>query len=119
MCDYTNGNLYFYKNFRLEAHYKNIFNQIRKCFTRINMLEAVVRTRFSKGYKISNFITPVLISNNDLLICSNLDSDQSFTVGLDLNDTDPTVVALSESEQFIYLQVRLTFILDSGALYSP
>ncbi len=66
------------------------------------MLEAVVRTRFSRGYKIGSFITPVLISNNDLLICSNLDSDQSYTVGLDVIDDQ----AVSHQENFVYVQVR-------------
>ena len=29
LCDFTNGNLYFYKKFDINLHYKNIFNQIR------------------------------------------------------------------------------------------
>jgi hypothetical protein len=47
-------------------------------------LETVVRTRFSKGFKISNFVTPVLISNADLIVCPSLDSDQTYTFGLDM-----------------------------------
>jgi hypothetical protein len=52
-------------------------------------LETVIRTRFSKGYKISNFVTPVLISNNDLVVCPTLDSDQSFAFGLDMAELNP------------------------------
>lgn len=117
ICDYTNGNLYLYKNFRLDAHYKNIFNQIRKCLTRFVCLESVVRTRFSRGYKIGSFVTPVLISNNDLLICANLDSDQSFTVGLDLIDSSPgTTDGNSSINQFsndpyVYIQVNIITII--------
>jgi hypothetical protein len=74
---------------------------MRKCLSRTNMFEAVVRTRFSRGYKIGSFVTPVLISNNDLLICSNLDSDQSYTVGLDVSD-DPNQI----QDNFVYVQVR-------------
>ncbi len=66
------------------------------------MFEAVVRTRFSRGFRISSFVTPVLISNNDLLICSNLDSDQSYTVGIDLSD-DPNNI----QDNLVYIQVRL------------
>ncbi len=85
--------------------------------TRFVALEAVVRTRFSRGYKIGSFITPVLISNSDLLICSNLDSDQSFTVALDVIDADSTgagagagnsgntAINLYSNEPFVFFQV--------------
>ena len=110
ICDYTNVNLFFYKNFRLGAHYKNIFNQIRKVLTRLTCLEAVVRTRFSRGYKITNFLTPVLISNTDLMICSALDSDQTYTVALDVCEESPissqTISPSSHiSDQLVFIQV--------------
>jgi protein transport protein SEC24 len=45
--------------------------------------ETVMRTRFSKGYRISNFITPTLISNGDLMILSTIDSDQAFALQIE------------------------------------
>lgn len=42
-----------------------------------------MRTRFSKGYRISNFITPTLISNGDLMILSTIDSDQAFALQIE------------------------------------
>ena len=73
ICDYTNGNLYFYKNFRLETHYKGLYNQLRRNITKETAWESVMRTRFSKGVKISSFITPTLISNEDLMVLPSVD----------------------------------------------
>jgi len=106
--------MYFYKSFRLEAHYKNIFNQIRRCLTRFTSLEAVIRTRFSRGYKIGSFVTPVLISNNDLLICPTLDSDQTYTVGLEVVDPVDQLnnvggVNPFSSDPLVYVQVKNYF----------
>jgi len=73
MCDYSNGTLYFLKNFNIDNHYKNLYNQIRRVFTKNMGWEAVMRTRFSKGVKITNFITPILISNEDLMVMPAID----------------------------------------------
>jgi hypothetical protein len=57
-------------------------------------------------------VTPVLISNNDLLICANLDSDQSFTVGLDLIDSSSgstdgnSPINQFSNDPYIYIQVK-------------
>ena len=66
LCEYSNGHLYFYKKFKIELHYKNIFNQIRRVLSRPVCWEAVNRTRFSSGYKISSYSTPILVANGDL-----------------------------------------------------
>ena len=73
LSSFTNGNIHFYKNFRVETQYKSLFHQIRKTLTNKIAWEAVIRTRFSTGWRISNFITPVLISNDDLMVMPSLD----------------------------------------------
>ena len=78
LCEYTNGHLYFFKKFNIDLHYKNIFNQIRRVLTRPIAWEGVNRTRFSLGYKISSYSTPILITNGDLFIFPTSDSDQNF-----------------------------------------
>jgi hypothetical protein len=70
-------------------------------------LETVVRTRFSKGFKIGSFIVPVLISNNDLIVCSTLDSDQSYAFGLEMSETPQTGTDTAQNDSFVYLQVYL------------
>ena len=122
MCDFTNGNLYFYKNFRIETNYKNIFNQIRRVLSRPMAWETVMRTRFSKGYRISNFITPTLISNGDLMILSTLDSDQAFTLQLECtsanndnnNNQDSLKNYSNKSEPFLHIQTAVLYTHGDG-----
>jgi hypothetical protein len=81
-------------------------------------LESVIRTRFSNGYKISNFVTPVLISNNDLIVCPTLDSDQTYAFGLDMVDQNQGANRQLEAnkstngnESFVFIQVKLNLTL--------
>jgi len=120
ICDYTNGNIYFYKNFRLETNYKNIFNQIRRVLTRPIAWETVMRTRFSRGYRISSFITPILISNGDLMIMSTLDSDQSYAVQIEAIhnlDNNPQSINTysSNSDPFLYIQTAVLYTHSDGS----
>ena len=78
LCEYTNGNLYFYKKFNIDLHYKNIFNQIIRELSKPICWEGLNRTRFSNGLTISNYLTPVLIFNNDLFVFPTGDSDQNY-----------------------------------------
>ena len=78
ICEYTNGHLYFFKKFNMDLHYKNIFNQIRRVLTRPIAWEGVNRTRFSLGYRISSYSTPILITNGDLFVFPTTDSDQNY-----------------------------------------
>ncbi len=57
----------------METHYKNIFNQVRRTITKETAWESVMRTRFSKGVKILSYITPTLISNEDLMVMPGVD----------------------------------------------
>jgi protein transport protein SEC24 len=95
----------------METHYKNIFNQIRRSLTRNIAWEAVMRTRFSRGYKISTFINPVLISNNDLLVLPSVDCDQSYTMGLDLVEQEVTRKA---DDNYVYIQSALLYTHSDG-----
>ena len=122
MCDFTNGNLYFYKNFHIETNYKNIFNQIRRVLSRPMAWETVMRTRFSKGYRISNFVTPTLISNGDLMILSTLDSDQAFALQIDCissnsdnnNNQDSMKSNSNNVEPFLYIQSAILYTHSDG-----
>jgi len=120
ICDYTNGNIYFYKNFRLETNYKNIFNQIRRVLTRPIAWETVMRTRFSRGYKISSFVTPILISNGDLMIMSTLDSDQSYAVQIEAVhtlDNNPQSINTYNinADPFMHIQCAILYTHGDGS----
>ena len=68
----------FYKKFKIELHYKIIFNQIRLVLSRPICREAVNRIHFSSEYKISSYSTPILVANVDLFIFHVGDSDQNY-----------------------------------------
>ena len=125
VCEYTNGHLYFFKKFNIDLHYKNIFNQIRRVLTRPIFWEGVNRTRFSLGYKISNYSTPVLITNVDLFVFPTSDSDQNYLFNV---SPPPTKAEESEEnekknnllnnnnqkENFIFIQSGLLYSYGDG-----
>lgn len=119
LCDYTNGNLHFFKKYRMDIYYKSLYNKIYKTITGYIGFECVMRTRISGGYKISSFITPVLISNVDLMVMSSLDEDHSYSALLELVSSPTETVNLSlnnkqdknKNKNFLYIQ--------SAVLYTP
>lgn len=117
LCDYTNGNLHFFKKYRMDIYYKSLYNKIYKTITGYIGFECVMRTRISGGYKISSFITPVLISNVDLMVMSSLDEDHSYSALLELvsSPTETVNVSLNKdknrNKNFLYIQ--------SAVLYTP
>jgi len=123
ICDYTTGHLHFFKKFRIDSHYKNLNARIKKTLSRNVSLECVMRTRISGGYKISNFLTPVLISHGDLMRMSTLDEDFTFTVSLDFqqskapqadNNQGGGMTLDPEPDPFIYIQSALLYTHQDG-----
>ena len=78
LCEYSNGHLYFYKKFNFDLHYKNIFNQIRRVLSRPICWEGLNITRYSNGYKLSSYSTPILITKTGLFVFPTGDSDQNY-----------------------------------------
>lgn len=99
----------------MDTHYKSLYSRIYKIITTKLGLECVMRTRISSGYKIGGFITPVLISNQDLMVMSNLDEDQSYTVTLELRDKSNTETSSvnnpyeKERDNFLFIQSALLY----------
>ena len=125
VCEYTNGHLYFFKKFNIDLHYKNIFNQIRRVLTRPISWEGVNRTRFSLGYRISSYSTPILITNIDLFIFPTCDSDQNYLFSI-----SPPPIKKEEDEEnekktnfynnstpkenYVYIQSALLYSYGDG-----
>jgi protein transport protein SEC24 len=90
-------------------------------------LECVMRTRISSGYKVSSFITPVLISHGDLMRMSTVDENQTYTVILDFQSQSTTPqnkekdnvnmggLIQEECEPFIYIQSALLYTHRDGS----
>ena len=125
ICEYTNGHLYFYKKFNIDLHYKNIFNQIRRVLTRPVAWEGVNRTRFSLGYRISSYATPILITNGDLFVFPTTDSDQNylFSVSPPTSKTEESdenskksnfTQDFSKKDNYVYIQSALLYSYGDG-----
>ena len=119
ICDNTNGNMYFYKNFKIQIHYKNLFNQIRRVISKEIAWEGVIKIRLSHGYKITDFITPVPKYNDELLVTSTIDSDQHFQVGLGIPVPKPEEQNVKTNktfnDKFVYIQTALLYSYGDGS----
>ena len=126
ICDFTNGNLYFYKKFDINLHYKNIFNQIRRVLSRPIIWEGVNKIKFSNNCKITGFITPILIVRNELFVFPTADADQNyiFNIGYDKqsdnennsknqnNENNLNIIVTKQN--FIYIQSSLLYSVGDG-----
>lgn len=116
ICDNSNGNIFLYKNFKLDIHYKNLFNQIRRLLSHEIAYEAVLKIRISHGYTIQDFLTPVLRYNNELFVTSTIDSDQHYQLTLgfinqaQLNENNSKTL----NENFVYFQCALLYSFGDG-----
>ena len=69
----TNGHLYYYQKFKIELHHKSLYNQIQRTLNKFNVTDVIMKTRYSKGAINSEYVTPVLINNEDCINMANLD----------------------------------------------
>ena len=117
ICDYSNGNIFFYKNYNVDLHYKALFNQITKTLNNERAFEAVLRVRFSHGYYIKEFLTPVLLYNRDLFVFPTHDSEHKYQViigmlnedEIDNNNKNSTI-----NDDFVYIQSSLLYSYGDG-----
>ena len=114
ICDNSNGNIYFYKNFNLDIHYKNLFNQIRRLLSREIAYEAVLKTRISHGYTLQDFLTPVLRYNNELFVTPTIDSDQHYQVTVGFLQQDQIKENKTLNDNFVYFQCALLYSYGDG-----
>ena len=116
LCDNSNGNIYFYKNFNSNLHYKTLYNQIKKILTNETQIEGTLKLRFSNGFYISEYITSVLLYNRKLFVFPTHDSDQKYTVLLSMyTQEELTERKISKTiDNYIYMQSCLLFSHGDG-----
>ena len=116
LCDNSNGNLYFYKNFNPDIHYKNIYNQIKRVLTNEMQLEGTLKLRFSNGFYIKDYITSVLLYNRKLFVFPCNDIDQKYYVTLtmlsqeELEERELTI----KFDDHVYIQSCLLYSYGDG-----
>ena len=111
----SNGNLFFYKNFNPDLHYKNLYNQIRKIVFNPNIFDGGLKLRFSNNFFISEYITPVLLYNKNIIFFPNLDSGQNYSLllGMKKENEEGGKKELINDEYF-YIQASLLYSLGDG-----
>lgn len=80
ICNYCNGNFYFYKNFNTQVHYKNFFNSLIKCITNQKAYEIIMQFYISPIVDIKHQLSviPAQIDNSLLFPCIDLNQTFSF-----------------------------------------
>ena len=80
ICNYSNGNFYFYKNFNERIHYKNLFNTIIKAISNQKAYEIIMQYFISPvlTFKQNLSIIPVQVSNSFLFPCMDINQTFSF-----------------------------------------
>ena len=112
----SNGNLFFFRNFNPDLHYKNIYNQVRKILGNQNIYEGGLKIRFSKNLYIKEYITPVLLYNKYLIFFPNMDSEQNYSLLLNLGkpneygDNENAVI----NDDYAYIQASLLYSRGDG-----
>ena len=114
--DNSNGNIYFYKNFNPNLHYKNLYNQIKRVLTNETQLEGTLKLRMSNGLYIKEYLTSVLLYNRKLFVFPCHDSDQKYSVLLSMLTREELEEQeiVSNIEDFIYLQSCLLYSHGDG-----
>ena len=111
----SNGNLFFYRNFNPDLHYKNLYNQIRKILTNQNVLEGGLKFHFSQRFNIKEYITPVLLYNKEIIYYPNLDSDQNYSFLLSkMTSNDNGEKDKSIDDDYFYIQASLAYTRGDG-----
>ena len=116
MCDNSNGNIYFYKNFNPDIHYINLYNQIKRILTNETQLEGTLKLRLSNGFYIKEYITSVLLYNRKLFVFPSHDVDQKYIVELSmLNQEEQAQQNISKNiDNYFYIQSCLLFSRGDG-----
>ena len=116
LCDNSNGNIYFYKNFNPNLHYKNLYNQIKRVLTNEMQLEGTLKLRISNGFYIKEYMTSVLLYNRKLFVFPCHDVDQNYSVLLSMltkEEMEENKIQIN-SDDFIYIQSCLLYSHGDG-----
>uniref|UniRef100_A0A0G4F9A2 Uncharacterized protein n=1 Tax=Chromera velia CCMP2878 TaxID=1169474 RepID=A0A0G4F9A2_9ALVE len=94
LVKFTSGELHYYPSFNIHTLGEKLRGELWRVLTREMGWEAVMRIRVSKGWRIANFYGHLYIRGMDLLVVPNCHADQTFSVGLEMEEAvvqDPVV----------------------------
>ena len=116
LCDNSNGQIFLYKNFDTNLHYKTLFNQIKRLLTNETQLQGSLKLRLSNGFYIKEYITSVLLYNRKFFVFPTHDSDQKYCVELSIyspNEQNEKKIS-QKIDNYIYMQSCLLYSNSDG-----
>ena len=89
ICNYSNGNFFYYKNFNEKIHYKNLFNNIIKSVSNQKAYEIIMQYYITPILEIKQnlSIIPAQVNNSFLFPCINI--NETFTFLLQYKEIKP------------------------------
>ena len=86
ICNYSNGNLFFYKNFNNYIHYKNLFNTIIKSISNQRAYEIIMQYNLSPNITIKQNLSIIPVQVNNAFLFPSLDLNQTFSFFLEYKE---------------------------------
>ena len=83
ICNYSNGNLFFYKNFNIFIHYKNLFNTIIKSLSNQRAYEIIMQYNTSSNITIKQNLSIIPVQVNNSFLFPSIDINQTFSFFLE------------------------------------
>ena len=83
ICNYSNGNLFFYKNFNIFIHYKNLFNTIIKSLSNQRAYEIIMQYNTSPNITIKQNLSIIPVQVNNSFLFPSIDINQTFSFFLE------------------------------------
>ena len=86
ICNYSNGNLFFYKNFNNYIHYKNIFNTLIKSISNQKAYEIIMQYYITPIISIKKNLSPIPVQINNIFLFPSIDINQTFSFFLEYKE---------------------------------
>ena len=86
ICNYSNGNLFFYKNFNNYIHYKNIFNTLIKSISNQKAYEIIMQYYISDIVTIKQNLSIIPVQINNIFLFPSIDINQTFSFLLEYKE---------------------------------
>ena len=86
ICNYSNGNFFFYKNYNNNIHYKNIFNTLLKSISNQRAYEIIIQYYLSPAITIKQNLSIIPAQVNNSFLFPSLDINQTFSFLLEYKE---------------------------------
>ena len=129
ICNYSNGNFLFYKNFNENIHYKNLFNNIIKSVSNQKAYEIIIQYYITPILEIKQKLSviPAQVNNSFLFPCININETFTFLLQYkevqqnnnqklknNSNKVENSYIQGNQDINFIYIQFGIIYTSLEG-----